>query len=226
MISLCPASGLKPSKKSDCKDYANGGARLLPPSPLVMAGEKEKSSKDFELLIKKPVGTGAFAQVYLVRHKQTKQKYAIKLMRKKLIMRHGIVEAINQEIEIMYKLKSEHIVRLEDHFEDSEKVYLVMEYVEGGTLFEHLCRTRHTNGKIPDAKVAQYLKETVQALICMHRANVIHRDIKPENLLLDKNGSIKLADFGFACYDKDSNSSQKLCGTPVYCAPEMIKGRM
>ena len=59
----------------------------------------------------------------------------------------------------------------------------------------------------------------------MHKVNVIHRDIKPENLLLDCKGRVKLADFGFACYDIDNKSSQKLCGTPIYCSPEMIKGR-
>ena len=199
--------------------------RLLPYSPSVLAGEKEKTSKDFESLIKKPLGTGAFADVYLVRNKQTKLQYAIKLMNKKLILKHEAVDAIRQEIEIMYKLESDHIVKLEDHFEDDEKVYLVMEYMEGGTLFEHICRARRTNGKITSAKIAQYLKEIVQALVCMHRANIIHRDIKPENLLIDKNGSIKLADFGFACYDVESKYSEKMCGTPVYCAPEMIRGR-
>lgn len=59
----------------------------------------------------------------------------------------------------------------------------------------------------------------------MHKVNVIHRDIKPENLLLDCKGRVKLADFGFSCYDIDNKSSQKLCGTPIYCSPEMIKGR-
>ena len=88
------------------------------------------------MLIKKPIGTGAFAQVYCVRHKKTKERFAIKMMRKKVILKHGMVEAIKQEIEIMYKLKSDHIVRLEDHFEDEDKVYLVMEYMEGGSLFE------------------------------------------------------------------------------------------
>jgi len=61
----------------------------------------------------------------------------------------------------------------------------------------------------------------------MHKNNIIHRDIKPENLLIDNNGKIKLADFGFACHDVEfCKYSQKLCGTPIYCSPEMIKGRI
>ena len=110
--------------------------RLFPLSPSVLAGQEERKSKDFELLVKKPIGTGAFAEVYSVRHKKTKVHYAIKLMKKKIILKHEIADAIRQEIEIMYKLKNDHIVRLEDHFEDDEKVYLVMEYVSGGTLLE------------------------------------------------------------------------------------------
>lgn len=103
---------------------------------------------------KKPIGTGAFAQVYLVRHKKTKVHYAIKLIQKKIILKRGTLEAIKQEVEIMYKLKSDHIVKLVDHFEDDKRVYLVMEYVSGGTLLEKYCRARRNKNKIPETKVA------------------------------------------------------------------------
>ena len=143
-----------------------------------------------------------------------------------MIKEHGLLEDIKREIEIMYALNNEHIIKLHNHFEDDFKVYLLLEYATGGTLYDEFSKRIRKNGRIPELKAAQYFKEILEAMKCMHAANVIHRDIKPENVLLDSEGRVKLADFGFACYDTGNESSEKLCGTPIYCAPEMIKGRV
>ena len=123
-------------------------------------------------------------------------------------------------------MKSQHIVKLHSHFEDDFKVYLLLEYATNGTLFDEFCKCYKKKTTIPESKVAKYFKELLGAMKCMHAANVIHRDIKPENVLLDCENRVKLADFGFACYDTGSPASEKLCGTPIYCAPEMVKGRV
>ena len=199
--------------------------RLFPLSPTVLSGQEgEYTTKDFESLSRKAIGVGAFASVYLVRHKTTKLQYAIKAIKKTLIKEHGLLEDIQREIEIMYALENEHIIKLHNHFEDDYKVYLLLEYASGGTLYDEFSKCFRKKSRIPELSAAQYLKEIIEAMKCMDAANVIHRDIKPENVLLDSEGKVKLADFGFACYDTGNEASEKLCGTPIYCAPEMIKG--
>jgi len=124
-------------------------------------------------------------------------------------------------------MKNQHIVKLHNHFEDDFKVYLLIEYASEGTLFDEFCKYHRKKSKgVPELKAAKYFNEIIDAMKCVHDANVIHRDIKPENVLLDCEGRVKLADFGFACYDMGAKESEKLCGTPIYCAPEMIKGRI
>ena len=141
-----------------------------------------------------------------------------------MIKEHGLLEDIKREIEIMYQMKNDHIVKLYNHFEDDFKVYLLLEYVSGGTLYDEFGKRVRKNGRIPELQASRYLKEIIEAMKCMHASKVIHRDIKPENVLLDSDGRVKLADFGFACYDTGKEASEKLCGTPIYCAPEMIVG--
>lgn len=165
------------------------------------------------------IGKGAYADVWPVRNKVTKEKYAVKVIKKGTIEKTGLLQSIKREVSIMYQLKDEHVVRLYDHFEDKHKVYLILEFAPNGTLFDVL----YKKGKLSPLEASKYLREVISALKCLDMNNIIHRDIKPENILLDSEGKTKLADFGFATIDSEENANVQFCGTPEYLSPEVIK---
>ena len=198
--------------------------RLLFPSPSVENGaEKEPSVNDFESLTKKAIGEGAFGEVYKVRHKISRELYAIKVVNKKKITDANLLPQLRREIRIMYSLTHPHIIKLHNHFEDDNNFYLVLELAEGGTLFHKLAKFKNFD----EAAAAQYMREVILAVEYLHSRDppIIHRDIKPENLLLDKDGRdgrIKLADFGWSNFFNVDRTRLTYCGTLDYLAPEMI----
>ena len=137
--------------------------RLLPLSPAVQSGEREYTTNDFESMSRNVLGKGAFAQVWPVRNKETKERYAVKLIKKATINKSGILSAIKRETQVMYQLKDENIIRLHDHFEDDHKVYLLLEYASKGTLYDLISR----EGKLTPLNAAKYLRELIAALRCL-----------------------------------------------------------
>ncbi|OMJ82312.1 hypothetical protein SteCoe_17027 [Stentor coeruleus] len=198
--------------------------RKLFPSPSVLNGaEKEPNVSDFESLTKKAIGEGAFGEVYKVRHKVSRELYAIKVVNKKKVTDANLLPQLRREIRIMYSLNHPHIVKLYNHFEDDDNFYLVLELAEGGTVFQKLAKFK----SFDEAAAAQYMREVILAVEYLHSRDppIIHRDIKPENLLLDKegrDGRIKLADFGWSNFFNPDRSRMTYCGTLDYLAPEMI----
>jgi serine/threonine protein kinase len=203
---------------------AKNKRRILFPSPSVLNGaEKEPAVADFESLSKKALGEGAFGEVYKVRHKVSRELYAIKVVSKKKILDAELLPQLRREIRIMYSLSHPHIVKLYNHFEDDNNCYLVLELAEGGTLFQKLAKFK----SFDEAAAAQYMREVILAVEYLHSRDppIIHRDIKPENLLLDKegrDGRIKLADFGWSNFFNSDRTRMTYCGTLDYLAPEMI----
>ncbi len=130
---------------------------------------------------------------------------------------YGLLSDIQREIDIMYKLDNPHIIKLHNHFEDDHKVYLLLEYASGGTLFDKL----NQHGQINEVKAALYLRELINAVKLLHSLNIIHKDIKPENILIN-NGCIKLADFGFCRKLKNDDLARTRVGSPIYMAPEIL----
>ena len=181
--------------------------------------EKEGSKSDFFREGDKPIGRGGFGEVWKVVHKATSKVYCIKVISKKSIIEQKMVEQMNREIEIMYSLHHPHIVKLINHFEDDESFYLVMHYASKGQLYTHLKRS----GRFDQKVAAQYVRDTIQALIYLHSFTppIIHRDIKPENILVDADYRVKLADFGWSNYETNDDRIT-YCGTPEYLAPEML----
>jgi serine/threonine-protein kinase HSL1 (negative regulator of Swe1 kinase) len=116
------------------------------------------------------------------------------------------------------------IMRLYDVWETSTHLYLILEYVEGGELFERLC----AKGPLSYEEALRYFQQIIAAVDYCHQFNIAHRDLKPENLLLDKNKNIKVADFGMAGWQSSSHNGGLLrtsCGSPHYAAPEVIMGQ-
>ena len=197
--------------------------RILFLSPSVREGlEKECSKDDFLSDGDRAIGKGGFGQVWKVHHKSTGKIYVIKVMNKQNIIDQKMTDQINREIEIMYKLNHPHIIKLFNHFEDDDNLYLIMHYASKGQLYSLLKK----QGRIDQRTTAQYMREILSAVKYLHSFDppIIHRDIKPENILLDENGRVKLADFGWSNYVSSNNELRKTyCGTPEYLAPEMVK---
>lgn len=131
-----------------------------------------------------------------------------------------MIPQIKTEIKIMYGLHHPNIVKLFNHFEENDYIYLVIEFAEGGQLWDKL----NKKGRFDEKTVQQIIREMVLALEYCHtrEPKIIHRDIKPENILLDKEGHIKLADFGWSQFFNPGVKRKTYCGTLDYLAPEMI----
>ena len=199
--------------------------RILILSPTVEAGiERECTKDDFYSEGNKEIGSGGYSRVWKVSHKNTGKIYVIKLMNKQKIIRENIIEQINREVKIMYKVNHPHIIKLINHFEDDQNVYLIMELGAKGQLLSLLKKYSHG---LDQPQAAQFMREIISAVKYLHSMNppIIHRDIKPENILLDSNNRCKLADFGLSNYVNPSEERNSFCGTPQYLAPEMIEKR-
>lgn len=163
------------------------------------------------------VGRGTFGKVMLAHLPTNGKYYALKSMRKDVIMDRNSVENINLERLIMLQADHPFIVSMHYVFQREFRVYFVMDYVDGGELFQYMRSMRH----FPEDHVAFYCGQIALALSYLHKNNIMYRDLKPENILVAKDGYLKLSDFGLAKQAKTSNS---FCGTPEYISPEMLLG--
>ncbi|KAL5982472.1 hypothetical protein ACLOJK_016544 [Asimina triloba] len=145
---------------------------------------------DFEKLT--IIGKGAFGEVSLCRVKSTGEIFAMKKLKKSDMLSRGQVEHVRSERNLLAEVDSRYIVKLFYSFQDSDFLYLIMEYLPGGDFMTLLMREN-----VLSEDVARfYIAESVLAIHSIHRHNYVHRDIKPDNFLLDKDGHVKLSDFG------------------------------
>jgi len=145
--------------------------------------------------------------------------FAIKQMDKARLLSVGIKpDVVFREINIHLKLVHENIARLYSYHEDSQAFYLIIEYVESGTLFNVIQK----NKGLSEDQAFKYFIQVASALCFLHEHKLIHRDLKPENCLIDKNGNVKLCDFGWTV-DQSLGNRVTFCGTYEYMAPEIIK---
>ncbi|ETN60481.1 serine/threonine protein kinase [Anopheles darlingi] len=172
--------------------------------------------------IGRPLGKGKFGNVYLAREKETKFVIALKVLFKKQVHAQGIEHQVRREIEIQSHLRHPNILRMYGYFHDETRIYLILEYAPGGTLFKE--QQQQPGKRFPEKRSANFIYSLVSALTYLHERNVIHRDIKPENLLLGHGGELKIADFGWSVHEPTS-SRTTLCGTVDYLSPEMVQGQ-
>ncbi|XP_072987052.1 uncharacterized protein [Typha latifolia] len=173
---------------------------------------------DFELLT--IIGRGAFGEVRLCREKTSGNVYAMKKLKKSEMLRRGQVEHVKAERNLLAEVDSAYIVKLYCSFQDDEFLYLIMEYLPGGDMMTLLMR----KDTLTEDEARFYVAETVLAIESIHKHNYIHRDIKPDNLLLDRNGHMKLSDFGL-CKPLDSSSFPNL-SEPDYATGKSTKPSM
>ncbi|OWF47178.1 protein kinase DC2-like [Mizuhopecten yessoensis] len=165
------------------------------------------------------IGTGTFGRVVLCRHKENKDYYALKVMKITEVIRLKQIEHVKNEKEILASVTHPFIVNMTWAYHDDRFLYMVLEYVPGGELFSYL----RNHGRFNNDKSNFYACEIVSALDYLHSKLIVYRDLKPENLLLDKEGHLKITDFGFA--KKLEDRTWTLCGTPEYLAPEIIQSK-
>ncbi|XP_067006331.2 serine/threonine-protein kinase Sgk1 [Anabrus simplex] len=174
---------------------------------------------DFEFL--HVIGKGSFGKVLLARHRAEQKYYAVKVLSKRLIMKRNEAKHIMAERNVLLKnLNHPFLVGLHYSFQTPDKLYFVLDYVNGGELFFHLQRERI----FPEARARFYSAEMASALGYLHAHGIVYRDLKPENLLLDSQGHVVLTDFGLS---KEGllpmETTNTFCGTPEYLAPEVLR---
>ena len=177
---------------------------------------KKVKLSDFEKM--QTVGLGSFGRVRLCRYKKNDKIYVMKILKKMEIIKQKQVDHVFSEFNILSVLNHPFIVQLVGlNFDDPKYLYFIIEYVQGGELFT-LLRNR---GSFPLEQAKFYTAHIITIFEYLHGKNIIYRDLKPENILINKNGYLKLTDFGFAKY-LNNEKTYTLCGTPEYLAPEII----
>ncbi|KAI9535654.1 RAC-gamma serine/threonine-protein kinase [Dissostichus eleginoides] len=176
---------------------------------------KRKTMSDFDYL--KLLGKGTFGKVILVREKASGKYYAMKILKKEVIIAKDEVAHTLTESRVLKNTRHPFLTSLKYSFQTKDRLCFVMEYVNGGELFFHLSRER----VFSEERTRFYGAEIVSALDYLHSAKIVYRDLKLENLMLDKDGHIKITDFGL-CKEgiTDAATMKTFCGTPEYLAPE------
>lgn len=180
--------------------------------------------EDFELM--SVVGKGAFGKVMLVRKKANQDEgriFAMKVLKKSVIAAKGQTEHTRSERSILCEIRHPYIVRLRYAFQSEDKLYLVTDYYNGGSLFYHLRKSRGFS----EPRALYYAAELILALDHLHASGIIYRDLKLENILMDHLGHIALTDFGLSkenVTDVFNSQLTTFCGTAEYIAPELLRG--
>ncbi|KAF7370688.1 CAMK/CAMKL/GIN4 protein kinase [Mycena sanguinolenta] len=181
--------------------------------------------------IGRTIGIGSSGRVRVARNSKTGQYAAVKIVSKTILdsttsLNHLVDDtehnqlSLEREIVVMKLIDHPNIMRLYDVWETSTELYLILEYVKGGELFEHLCK----KGRLPTKEALGYFQQIISAMDYCHQLNIAHRDLKPENILLDEDFNVKVADFGMAAWQANG-MLRTSCGSPHYAAPEVVSAK-
>ncbi|KAK3854107.1 hypothetical protein Pcinc_039391 [Petrolisthes cinctipes] len=220
------------TRKASTSEFSPSSSTSSQPSSSTPSRSSRPKEEDYENV--KLISNGAYGAVYLVRHKSSKERFAMKKISKHNLMLRNQVEQVFNERDIMSFTDNPFVVSMICSFETKRHLCLVMEYVEGGD-----CATLLKNmGPLPPDMAKFYFAETVLAVEYLHSYGIVHRDLKPDNLLITALGHIKLTDFGLSkmglmslatnlyegYIDKETRmfSDKQVFGTPEYIAPEVI----
>ena len=179
---------------------------------------KNVGINDFKVI--KVIGRGSYGKVCLVEFEQTKELFAMKSLKKNVLLDEEQVESTLLEKNILQSLNYPFLVGLVFCFQTEERVFFVLPFIQGGELFQHLRKFKY----FPEKSVQFYAAIIGLSLDYLHKNGIVYRDIKPENILIEKDGYLKLIDFGMAKILKDDEKTNSFCGTPEYLAPEIITG--
>ncbi|KAJ3260157.1 hypothetical protein HK103_001233 [Boothiomyces macroporosus] len=166
------------------------------------------------------IGVGAFSEVRIGIERKTGNQFAIKIIDRSKCK--GKEDMIETEVRVLKMIKHENIIQLYEMFEFNGKIFLVMELVTGGELFDEITQ----RGTFNERDAAAIVQKILSAIKYLHEMGIVHRDLKPENLLLSdrtRNPRVKISDFGLSKIFKETDILKTACGTPGYVAPEILK---
>ncbi|XP_009625279.1 SNF1-related protein kinase catalytic subunit alpha KIN10-like isoform X1 [Nicotiana tabacum] len=170
----------------------------------------------------KTLGIGSFGKVKIAEHTLTGHKVAVKILNRRKIKNMEMEEKVRREIKILRLFMHPHIIRLYEVVETPSDIYVVMEYVKSGELFDYIVE----KGRLQEDEARKFFQQIISGVEYCHRNMVVHRDLKPENLLLDSKWNVKIADFGLSNIMRDGHFLKTSCGSPNYAAPEVISGKL
>ncbi|XP_019221732.1 serine/threonine-protein kinase BRSK2 isoform X3 [Oreochromis niloticus] len=169
--------------------------------------------------LEKTLGKGQTGLVKLGVHCVTNQKVAIKIVNREKLS-ESVLMKVEREIAILKLIEHPHVLKLHDVYENKKYLYLVLEHVSGGELFDYLVK----KGRLTPKEARKFFRQIISALDFCHSHSICHRDLKPENLLLDEKNNIRIADFGMASLQVGDSLLETSCGSPHYACPEVIRG--
>ncbi|KAA0146570.1 hypothetical protein FNF27_07664 [Cafeteria roenbergensis] len=199
------------------------GKQLEDAAAAAADGVRERSAvlraslDDFELL--KTVGKGSFGKVVQVRHRETGRIYAMKILKKEMVLKRKQFEHTLAERRILENIDHSFIVSLRFAFQTEHKLYMVFDFFNGGELYYYLSE----GGAFGEARARFYAAEIASALHYLHSRGIVYRDLKPENIILDSMGHVRVTDFGLSKEGVEGESITSICGTPEYLAPEILR---
>eukprot|EP00756_Hemistasia_phaeocysticola_P013764 Hpha_TRINITY_DN15298_c0_g3::TRINITY_DN15298_c0_g3_i3::g.68265::m.68265 len=170
------------------------------------------------------LGTGTFSKVKLGKDCETGQEFAIKIIDKQQLAKEHMEEQLKREIAVMKLLKHPNIVSLNEVLQTAKHIYLILELVTGGELFDKIVAAK----RFDEPTARRYFQMMILGVYYCHDQGIAHRDLKPENLLLDGTDTLKISDFGLSNLQRGGAGQggtllQTVCGTPNYVAPEVLK---
>ncbi|XP_060174639.1 serine/threonine protein kinase OSK1-like isoform X3 [Lycium barbarum] len=187
-----------------------------------MFREMSSRSAEFPYLrnyrLGKTLGHGSFGKVKIAEHLLTGHKVAIKILNRRKMKTLDMEEKLRREIKIGSLFVHPHVIRLYEVIETPSDIYVVMEYVKSGELFDYIVQ----KGRLQEDEARHLFQQIIAGVEYCHRNRVVHRDLKPENLLLDARGNVKIADFGLSNIMRDGHFLKTGCGSPNYAAPEVV----
>jgi serine/threonine protein kinase len=204
------------------KHNKNIEKNLFPRENLIEYDENDNKTKSTKPLYLKDrqLGKGTYGECFVFESLETEEKFAAKIVNKEKLILQKSKDQLTKEIKMQQICNYPKIVKVNNHFEDSENVYIIQEYCTNDTLL-HLLKKR---GKLTEREVQCYMFQLIQGLKYLHSKRIIHRDLKPSNLFLDENRELKIGDFGLiANVSKDNDRRKTRCGTLDYMAPEICE---
>ncbi|XP_054040250.1 5'-AMP-activated protein kinase catalytic subunit alpha-1-like isoform X1 [Rissa tridactyla] len=200
--------------------------RRLGPWLKMAAADKQKHEhgrvKIGHYILGDTLGVGTFGKVKVGKHELTGHKVAVKILNRQKIRSLDVVGKIRREIQNLKLFRHPHIIKLYQVISTPTDIFMVMEYVSGGELFDYICK----NGRLDEKESRRLFQQILSGVDYCHRHMVVHRDLKPENVLLDAHMNAKIADFGLSNMMSDGEFLRTSCGSPNYAAPEVISGRL
>ena len=173
-----------------------------------------------DYILKNTIGKGTFSRVKLGINRYTGEKVAIKILDKLKIVEKEDLERIIREMAMLSELDNEHVIKIYQIYEDDNNYLIIMEYCEGGELFNYIVKKQ----RLSENETAFFYYQIIEGIEYIHSKGIAHRDLKPENLLLDKDKKIKIIDFGLSNYFDGIQKLETPCGSPCYASPEMVGG--